>query len=75
MTAHAPSDARHAVQPEPLLDAKGAARLLNVPASWILAEARANRLPHIRLGRYVRFSAAELEAWCRARHQGPQQGR
>ena len=27
----------------PLLDAKGAAELLNVPASWVLAEARADR--------------------------------
>ena len=45
---------------EPLLDANGAAELLNVPASWVLAEARANRIPHIRLGRYVRFDADEL---------------
>ncbi len=35
----------------PLLDAKGAAVLLNVPASWVLAEARADRIPHVRLGR------------------------
>ena len=55
----------------PLLDAKGAAELLNVPPSWILAEARANRLPHLKLGRYVRFSEAELLEWCRARYRGP----
>ena len=59
----------------PLLDAKGAAELLNVPASWVLAEARADRIPHLRLGRYVRFDAAELEAWCKAQHQRPQQDR
>lgn len=59
----------------PLLDAKGAAELLNVPASWVLAEARANRIPHIRLGRYVRFDADELAAWCKAQHQTPQQAR
>ena len=59
----------------PLLDAKGAAELLNVPPSWILAEARADRIPHVRLGRYVRFDADELTAWCKARYQGPQQGR
>jgi excisionase family DNA binding protein len=58
----------------PLLDAAAAAELLNVPASWVLAEARANRIPHIKLGRYVRFDAAELEAWCKAQCQGPQQG-
>ncbi|MGZ6589585.1 MAG: helix-turn-helix domain-containing protein [Solirubrobacteraceae bacterium] len=60
---------------DPLLDAKQAGKLLNVPASWILAEARASRIPHIRLGRYVRFDAAELEAWCKAQQQGPRQGR
>jgi excisionase family DNA binding protein len=55
----------------PLLDAKGAADLLNVPASWILAEARADRIPHIRLGRYVRFDADQLREWCQSRGRGP----
>jgi excisionase family DNA binding protein len=47
----------------PLLDAKGAAVLLAVPKSWVLAEARAERIPHVRLGRYVRFDREELLAW------------
>jgi excisionase family DNA binding protein len=55
----------------PLLDAHGAARLLNVPHTWILAEARADRIPHVRFGRYVRFDAGELEAWWRTRAKGP----
>ena len=55
----------------PLLDAKGAAALLNVPATWVLAEARADRIPHVRLGRYVRFDAGELQAWWLARRRGP----
>ena len=55
----------------PLLDAKGAAELLNVPASWVLAEARADRIPHVRLGRYVRFDADELADWRRSQHRGP----
>lgn len=54
-----------------LLDADGAARLLNVPASWVLAEARAERIPHVRLGRYVRFDREELTEWRRARPRGP----
>jgi excisionase family DNA binding protein len=56
---------------EPLLDAKGAAALLNVPATWVLAEARADRIPHVRLGRYVRFDAAELQTWWQSRRRGP----
>ena len=55
----------------PLLDAEQAGQLLNVPASWVLAQARADRIPHVRFGRYVRFDAVELEAWWQARMQGP----
>jgi excisionase family DNA binding protein len=46
-----------------LLDADQAAEVLNVPASWLLAQARANRIPHHRLGRYLRFRRDELEDW------------
>jgi excisionase family DNA binding protein len=55
----------------PLLNAEQAAELLNVPASWIMTEARADRLPHVRLGRYYRFDAEQLEAWWRERARGP----
>jgi excisionase family DNA binding protein len=54
----------------PLLDADGASELLNVPKTWILAEARADRIPHIRLGRYVRFDADDLREWARAQRRG-----
>jgi excisionase family DNA binding protein len=54
-----------------LLDAEQAGQLLNVPASWMLAQARAGRVPHVRLGRYVRFSRDELIAWCDGRAVGP----
>jgi excisionase family DNA binding protein len=54
-----------------LLDAKEAGELLNVPPSWCLAQARKNRIPHVRLGRYVRFDANELDRWWRSRMRGP----
>jgi excisionase family DNA binding protein len=57
-----------------LLDAKGASALLNVPASWVAAEARAGRIPHVRLGRYVRFEPEALRDWCRERQRGPWRG-
>jgi excisionase family DNA binding protein len=57
-----------------LLDAKGASELLNVPASWVAAEARAGRIPHVRLGRYVRFEPEALRDWCRERQRGPWRG-
>jgi excisionase family DNA binding protein len=57
---------------QPLLTAQQAAEQLNAPESWVRAEARAGRLPHIRLGaRYVRFEATELAAWVASRRQGP----
>jgi excisionase family DNA binding protein len=65
---HAPGDGR---QPPVLLDAAQAADLLGVPKSWVLAEARADRIPHVRLGKYVRFEAAGLELWWQARRRGP----
>jgi excisionase family DNA binding protein len=54
-----------------LINAKEAAVQLGVPHTWLLAEARADRIPHVRLGKYVRFDASELEVWWRARAQGP----
>ena len=45
-----------------LLNAKEAAELLGVPATWLLAEARRARIPHVRLGRYVRFNRETLLA-------------
>ena len=57
--------------PGPLLDAEGAAALLNVPKSWVLAKARADRIPHVRLGRYVRFDADDLREWAKERRRGP----
>jgi excisionase family DNA binding protein len=55
----------------PLLDSGQAAEILNVPKSWIAAEARAGRIPHVRLGRYVRFNRDELMRWCEGRSVGP----
>lgn len=54
-----------------LLTAEQAAELLNVPKTWCLAEARANRLPHVKLGRYTRFPEHELAEWWKQRIQGP----
>jgi excisionase family DNA binding protein len=69
MTSDRPPDEPQAGQ---LLDAKGAAELLNVPASWVLEEARHDRVPHIKLGpRYVRFDREQLLAWVRHRARGP----
>ena len=55
----------------PLIDAKTAGKLLGVPHTWLLRQARADAVPHIRLGHYVRFDAEVLLAWARGRARGP----
>lgn len=59
----------------PLIDAKAAGRLLGVPHTWLLAQARAGRIPHHRLGHYVRFSADDLKSWLRETRSGDGSGR
>jgi excisionase family DNA binding protein len=54
-----------------LVDATAAGEQLSVPPTWVLAEARAGRIPHVRLGRYVRFDPGELERWWLTRRRGP----
>ncbi|MBS1863151.1 MAG: helix-turn-helix domain-containing protein [Actinobacteria bacterium] len=57
--------------PARLIDAGEAAEILAVSREWVLAQARAGRIPHVRLGRYVRFERNELETWWRRRRRGP----
>jgi excisionase family DNA binding protein len=54
-----------------LLTPEQAARLLAVPRSWVYAEARAGRMPHVRVGRYVRFRHELLTAWIGELERGP----
>ncbi len=49
----------------PLIDAKAASLLLGVPYTWLLAQARAGKIPHHRLGHYVRFDPNDLHEWLR----------
>jgi excisionase family DNA binding protein len=48
---------------ERLLDAAAVAERLGVPKSWVLESARSGAIPHVRLGRYVRFDLADVERW------------
>jgi len=46
-----------------LLDADAVAATLGVSKDWIYAEVRAGRIPHLRLGRNVRFRAQSIDHW------------
>ena len=48
---------------ERLLDAKAIAERLGVPESWVRESARSGAIPHVRLGRYVRFDLDDVERW------------
>jgi excisionase family DNA binding protein len=49
--------------PDRLLDAGEVAEILHVARSWVYEETRLGRMPHVRLGRYVRYRRAAIEAW------------
>jgi len=49
-----------------LMDVAETARVLNVPVSWVYERTRRRgkeRLPHRKLGKYLRFERAEVRAW------------
>jgi len=54
-----------------LIDARAAGRMLGVPHTWLLAQARAGRIPHHRLGHYVRFDPEDLRLWLAETRSGP----
>lgn len=48
-----------------LITADDVAERLGVPKSRVYEMARQERIPHVRIGRLVRFSPVELESWIR----------
>jgi excisionase family DNA binding protein len=46
-----------------LVDAAAVADRLGVPVSWVRETTRAGALPHVRLGRYVRYQLADVDEW------------
>jgi excisionase family DNA binding protein len=74
-TGHWSDESSNAPSSEELLTVRDAARLLNVTVSWVYEHARdgaADRLPFVKLGKYVRFDRADLREYVdakrRARH-------
>jgi excisionase family DNA binding protein len=46
-----------------LLTAEEVASMLRVTPAWVYAETRRHRIPHIRLGRYVRYRCEAIRLW------------
>ncbi len=63
-TLYAAADASR--EPDVLLTVHELAHLLNVPASWVYERTRrrgAERLPHIKIGKYIRFRREDIVGW------------
>jgi len=54
---------KQAQAPSELLTAEEVAALLRVTPAWVYSETRGHRIPHIRLGRYVRYRREAIFAW------------
>ena len=54
---------RAETSPSDLLTAEEVATLLRVSPGWVYEQSRRHRIPHLRLGRYVRFRRGALEDW------------
>lgn len=46
------------------------AELLSVPVSWVYSHVASGDLPHVKVGRYVRFYPRVVMAWLEGRTHG-----
>jgi Helix-turn-helix domain len=58
-----------------LLKVAGVSALLRVPSSWVYARTCESNsvgevLPHLKLGRHLRFRRVEVERWVEGHHRG-----
>ena len=50
-----------------LLDAAELSELLNVSERWVREQTRSGAIPHVRLGRFVRFDLDDVLEWVETR--------
>lgn len=53
-----------------LSDARDVAECLCVPVSWVREHTRSGAIPHVTLGRYVRYDLDEVREWVDSLKQG-----
>ena len=53
-----------------LVDAQAVANRLGVPVSWVREQTRSGAIPHLRLGRYVRFDLEDVDEWLQTQRAG-----
>ncbi len=55
---------------EKLLGIKEISEATGLPLSWLYTQAAAGRIPHLKLGKYLRFRISEVQAWLEAHRRG-----
>jgi excisionase family DNA binding protein len=54
------------VEPEePLMSVHEVAAYLNVPVRWVYLRVQRSEIPHLRLGKHLRFQRSRVESWLR----------
>jgi excisionase family DNA binding protein len=48
---------------EPLLEAEEVAKLLGVDVGYVYSQARAKKIPSVKIGKYRKFSPSQLKKW------------
>ena len=54
---------RKSVDLDDLLTLDQLSQLLQVRKSWVYRQVREQAIPHVHLGKYLRFSRAEVQRW------------
>jgi excisionase family DNA binding protein len=54
----------------PLIQAGDVAEILGVPVGWVREHTRAGHLPHVQLGRYVRYERDRVLEYVAEQRQG-----
>ncbi len=55
---------------EPFVGIEDAAKFLGVRPSWLYEGCRLSRVPHYKVGKYLRFRLSELEGWIQRHENG-----
>jgi excisionase family DNA binding protein len=45
---------------------KAMAKKLDVPKSWLYSRTRTGEIPHLKVGKYVKFDVSEVMEWLKA---------
>lgn len=48
---------------DPLLEAEEVAKILGVEVAYVYSQARGKKIPSIKIGKYRKFSPAQLKKW------------